>query len=132
VHGIRQTSSSVDGIADRGANAGRDGRACEKKEEGRSAASQAEGGSGCGGATWCGGGVGPSLDWWAVPRPRPGRLRPGRGAHGRRVSVPDRGAPGQLTGGPRWQWEREGEEMRERREGARGPAREEKRVVEPR
>jgi hypothetical protein len=31
----------VDGAADRGANAGRDGRACEKREEGRSVASQA-------------------------------------------------------------------------------------------
>jgi hypothetical protein len=34
VHGTRRTSSPVDGAADRGANAGRDGRACRKREEG--------------------------------------------------------------------------------------------------
>jgi hypothetical protein len=43
VRGTRRTSSPVDGVADRGANAGRDGRACGKREEGRSAASQAGG-----------------------------------------------------------------------------------------
>jgi hypothetical protein len=44
VHGTRRTSSPVDGVADRGAKAGRDGRACEKREEGRSVASQGGGG----------------------------------------------------------------------------------------
>jgi hypothetical protein len=34
VRGTRRTSSPVDGVADRGANAGRDGRACGKREEG--------------------------------------------------------------------------------------------------
>jgi hypothetical protein len=44
VRGTGRTSSSVDGVADRGANAGRDGRACGKREEGRSTASQTGGG----------------------------------------------------------------------------------------
>jgi hypothetical protein len=47
VRGTRRTSSPVDGVADRGANAGRDGRACGKREEGRSAASQTGGEGGC-------------------------------------------------------------------------------------
>jgi hypothetical protein len=34
VRGTRRTSSPVDGVADRGANAGRDGRTCGKREEG--------------------------------------------------------------------------------------------------
>lgn len=43
MRGVRRTSSPMDGAADRGANAGRDGRACGKREEGRSSASQAGG-----------------------------------------------------------------------------------------
>jgi hypothetical protein len=77
-------------------------------------------------------GAGPGPDRRAAPRPHPSRLRPGRGARGRRVSVSDRGASRQLTGGPRWKWEWEGEEWHERRAGARRPTREEKGVVEPR
>jgi hypothetical protein len=41
VRGTRRTSSPVVSVADRGANAGRDGRACGEREEGHSAASQA-------------------------------------------------------------------------------------------
>jgi hypothetical protein len=82
VRGTHRTSSPVDGAADRGANAGRDGHVCGKREEGRSAASQAGGkgekngggGSSRGGATRHGGSVGPGPDRWAAPRPRPGRL----------------------------------------------------------
>jgi hypothetical protein len=59
------------------------------------------GGSGRGGATRRGGGVGPGPDRRAAHRSRPGRLRPGRDARGWHVSVSDRGAPRQLTGEPR-------------------------------
>jgi hypothetical protein len=66
MRGTHRTSSPVDGVDDRGANAGRDNRACGKREEGRSAASQARGekrgeemgGSGRGDATRCRGGTG--------------------------------------------------------------------------
>jgi hypothetical protein len=142
VRGTRRTSSPDDGVADRGAKAGRDGRVCGKKEEGARWLLKPGGGEKKGrrmgggvwpwGATRRGGGVGPGPDRWAAPQQRPGRLQPGRGARGRRVSVSDRGAPRQLMGGPRWQWEREGEERRERHAGARGSAREEKGVVKPR
>jgi hypothetical protein len=86
------------------------------------------GGSGRGGATWHG------CAWGLASTggQRPDRLLPGRGARRRRVSVSDRGAPRQLTGGPQWQWEREGEERHEQRAGTPGPAQEEKGVVEPR
>jgi hypothetical protein len=77
VRGTRRTSSPVDGVADRGANAGRDGRACRKKEEGRSTASQAGGGGEKRGrrngrGSGRGGDVGPGPDRRAAPRPCPG------------------------------------------------------------
>jgi hypothetical protein len=130
VRGTSRTSSPVDGVADRGANAGRDGRACGKREEGARRLLQPRGGEEWGGPTWgCHMAWGRRVAWpnrRAAPRLRPGRLRPGRGARRQHISVSDIGAPRQLTGGPRWQWEREGEERRERHAGACGPAREEK------
>jgi hypothetical protein len=83
VRGTHRTSSPVDGAADRGAKARRDGCVCGKREEGRSAASQAAGekrgeemgGASRGGATRHGGGVGPGSDRRAASRPWPGRQR---------------------------------------------------------
>jgi hypothetical protein len=54
VRGTHRTSSPVDGVADRGANAGRDGRACGKREEGARRLLKPTGGGGGerGGGVW--------------------------------------------------------------------------------
>jgi hypothetical protein len=132
VRGTRRTSSPVDGVADRGANAGRDGRACEKREEDARRLLKPTGG----GEEWGGGpavgvprGVGAA--WVLAPtasRPTATRAQCARAA---RLCF-GQGRAEAADGWARWQWKREGEERHERRAGARGPAREEKGVVKPR
>jgi hypothetical protein len=98
VCGTHRTSSSVDGVADRGANAGRDGRACGKGRRGEKRGRRTGGGSDRGGATRRGGGT-PTVSRPTATqarRARMARLRFGQ----ERAEAADSGS--------RWQWERVG------------------------